>query len=139
VRAAEPPPCEAGLGLERVRFVCDDKLHLIEPAGQAPCPSREGVLPGVPPRRLPALPGDCGGRERRHERIELRGTFLVRHSMAPHRGDTRAQMEYDEDIQGLGHRWDLPRSTAGALMLCIDQASARGFAWGLRDNSGASG
>jgi len=39
VRAAEPPPCEAGLGLERVRFVCDDNLHLIEPAGQAPCPS----------------------------------------------------------------------------------------------------
>jgi hypothetical protein len=37
VRLTEPPPCEAGLGLDRVRFVCDDKLHLIEPAGQAPC------------------------------------------------------------------------------------------------------
>jgi hypothetical protein len=37
VRLIEPPPCEAGLGLDRVRFVCDDKLHLTEPAGQAPC------------------------------------------------------------------------------------------------------
>jgi hypothetical protein len=39
VRLIELLPCEAGLGLDRVRFVCDDKLHLIEPAGQAPCPS----------------------------------------------------------------------------------------------------
>ena len=37
VKAAEPPLCEAGLGLDRVRLVCDDKLHLTEPAGQAPC------------------------------------------------------------------------------------------------------
>jgi hypothetical protein len=39
VRAIEPPLCEAGLGLDRVRFVCDDKLHLVAPAGQAPCPA----------------------------------------------------------------------------------------------------
>ena len=39
VKAAEPPLCETGLGLDRVRLVCDDKLHLTEPAGQAPCPS----------------------------------------------------------------------------------------------------
>jgi len=39
VRAIEPPLCEAGLGLDRVRLVCDDKLHLVAPAGQAPCPS----------------------------------------------------------------------------------------------------
>jgi hypothetical protein len=39
VRAAEPPPCEAGLGLDRVRLVCDDNLHLTDPAGQAPCAS----------------------------------------------------------------------------------------------------
>ena len=39
VKMAEPPLCEAGLGLDRVRLVCDDKLHLTEPAGQAPCPS----------------------------------------------------------------------------------------------------
>jgi hypothetical protein len=39
VRTAEPPLCEAGLGLDRVRLVCDDKLHLTDPAGQAPCVS----------------------------------------------------------------------------------------------------
>jgi hypothetical protein len=39
VKTAELPLCEAGLGLDRVRLVCDDKLHLTEPAGQAPCPS----------------------------------------------------------------------------------------------------
>jgi hypothetical protein len=39
VRAAEPPPCEAGLGLGRERLVCDESLHLTEPLGQAPCPS----------------------------------------------------------------------------------------------------
>ncbi|HWF93333.1 MAG TPA: hypothetical protein VG291_00075 [Xanthobacteraceae bacterium] len=39
VKAVEPPLCEAGLGLDRVRLVCDDKLHLTEPAGQAPCRS----------------------------------------------------------------------------------------------------
>jgi hypothetical protein len=38
-RRAELPPCEWGLGLDRVRLVCDEKLHLTEPAGQAPCPS----------------------------------------------------------------------------------------------------
>jgi hypothetical protein len=39
VRTAELPLCEAGLGLDRVRLVCDDKLHLTDPAGQAPCAS----------------------------------------------------------------------------------------------------
>jgi hypothetical protein len=39
VRLAEPPPCDWGAGVERTRLVCDDKLHLTEPAGQAPCPS----------------------------------------------------------------------------------------------------
>jgi len=39
VKTAEPPLCEAGLGRDRVRLVCDDNLHLTEPAGQAPCPS----------------------------------------------------------------------------------------------------
>lgn len=39
VRAIEPPLCEAGLGLGRTRFVCDDKLHLVAPAGGAPCRS----------------------------------------------------------------------------------------------------
>ncbi len=39
VRLAEPPRCDWGLGLDRVRVVCDEKLHLTEPAGQAPCAS----------------------------------------------------------------------------------------------------
>jgi len=38
-RLTEPPPCDWGLGLDRVRLVCDDKLHLTEPAGQAACVS----------------------------------------------------------------------------------------------------
>jgi hypothetical protein len=36
-KTAEPPLCEACLGRDRVRLVCDDKLHLTDPAGQAPC------------------------------------------------------------------------------------------------------
>jgi predicted RNA-binding Zn-ribbon protein involved in translation (DUF1610 family) len=39
VRMTEPPPCDWGMGFDRVRVVCDGKLHLTEPAGQAPCPS----------------------------------------------------------------------------------------------------
>jgi hypothetical protein len=39
VRTAELPLCEAGLGLDRVRLVCDDQLHLTDPAGQASCVS----------------------------------------------------------------------------------------------------
>ncbi len=39
VRSAELPLCEAGLGLGRVRLVCDDKLHLTDLASQAPCAS----------------------------------------------------------------------------------------------------
>jgi hypothetical protein len=39
VRMMERPACDFGLGLERARVVCDDRLHLTEPAGQAPCPS----------------------------------------------------------------------------------------------------
>jgi hypothetical protein len=36
-RRLEPPVCEATLGTERPRFVCDDALHLVVPAGLAPC------------------------------------------------------------------------------------------------------
>lgn len=39
IKAMEPPLCEAGFGRGRVRLVCDDKLHLTEPAGQAACSS----------------------------------------------------------------------------------------------------
>jgi hypothetical protein len=52
IRLIEPLPCEAGLGLDRVRLVCDGKLHLIKPAGQAPCTpaARPFAAPGIPPR-----------------------------------------------------------------------------------------
>jgi hypothetical protein len=36
-RLAEALPCDWGLGLSRVRLVCDEELHLTEPAGQAQC------------------------------------------------------------------------------------------------------
>ena len=38
VRLAEPPLCEWGRGLNPTRLVCDERLHLTEPAGQDPCP-----------------------------------------------------------------------------------------------------
>lgn len=37
VKSAEPPLCEAGHGRSTTRLVCDEKLHLTEPDGQAPC------------------------------------------------------------------------------------------------------
>src|SRR6516165_9259407 len=66
VRAIEPPLCEAGLGLDRVRFVCDDMLHLVAPAGQAPCPSCGKTFcrachPAACPRCGAALTGGGGG------------------------------------------------------------------------------
>ena len=39
VRLMEPPPSDWGLGLERSRLVCDDRLHITDPNGQSPCPS----------------------------------------------------------------------------------------------------
>lgn len=36
-RRLEPPPCEASWSRERPRLVCDDALHLVAPAGLAPC------------------------------------------------------------------------------------------------------
>jgi hypothetical protein len=39
VRLMEPPPSDWGLGIERSRLVCDDQLHITDPAGQSPCPS----------------------------------------------------------------------------------------------------
>jgi hypothetical protein len=38
-RMMEPPLCEWGAGLARTRLVCDDRLHLTDPEGQAPCPT----------------------------------------------------------------------------------------------------
>jgi hypothetical protein len=37
VRTAEPPICEWGLGTGPTRLICDERLHLTEPAGQDPC------------------------------------------------------------------------------------------------------
>jgi hypothetical protein len=37
-RLTEPPPCDWGVGLNATRLVCDERLHLTEPAGQDPCP-----------------------------------------------------------------------------------------------------
>lgn len=36
-RRLDPPPCEASWSGERPRLVCDDALHLVAPAGLAPC------------------------------------------------------------------------------------------------------
>lgn len=36
-RRLEPPVCEATAGVERPRLVCDEALHLVVPAGLAPC------------------------------------------------------------------------------------------------------
>lgn len=39
LRQLDPPPVEAGAGLERARLVCDERLHLTDAAAQGPCPS----------------------------------------------------------------------------------------------------
>lgn len=39
VRAVEPPVCDWGTGFGKVRLACDEKLHLVEEDGLAPCPS----------------------------------------------------------------------------------------------------
>src|SRR5262249_25421704 len=54
VKTAEPPLCEAGPGRDRIRLVCDDKLHLTAPAGQAPRPScRKALCPACCPAACP--------------------------------------------------------------------------------------
>ena len=54
VRLLEPPPCDWGVGLGRTRLVCDDKLHLTEPEGQAPCHScAKGWCRACSPARCP--------------------------------------------------------------------------------------
>jgi hypothetical protein len=39
VRMIESTPTDHGAGVERARLVCDDRLHLTEPSGQAACPA----------------------------------------------------------------------------------------------------
>lgn len=36
-RLMELPPCDWGAGVGRARLVCDERLHLTDVAGQAPC------------------------------------------------------------------------------------------------------
>ncbi|MBO0857144.1 MAG: hypothetical protein J2P21_01555 [Chloracidobacterium sp.] len=36
-RRLDPPPCEWGFVAEGSRVVCDDQLHIVSPAGHAPC------------------------------------------------------------------------------------------------------
>jgi hypothetical protein len=44
VRLMELPASDWGPGIERTRLVCDDRLHVTDPAGQAPCASCGKVL-----------------------------------------------------------------------------------------------
>ncbi len=39
LRQLDPPPVEAGAGMDRVRLVCDERLHLTDEAAQAACPA----------------------------------------------------------------------------------------------------
>lgn len=39
IRMIEPPPCDWGAGVGQTRLVCDDRLHLTDVSGQAPCSS----------------------------------------------------------------------------------------------------
>ena len=56
VRLMELPASEWGPGLERTRLVCDDRLHVTDPAGQAPCTVlRQGLVSRLSLDRLSAL------------------------------------------------------------------------------------
>jgi hypothetical protein len=37
-RQLDPPPCEWSLVADGSRVICDDQLHIVSPAGHAPCP-----------------------------------------------------------------------------------------------------
>ena len=59
-RRMEPAPCDWGDGLARARLVCDDRLHLTDAAGQAPCascgkPFCRACHPGRCPRCHPGI------------------------------------------------------------------------------------
>lgn len=54
IRRLESPPCEASWSAERPRLVCDEALHLVVPAGLAPCPScGRGYCRACHPRACP--------------------------------------------------------------------------------------
>ncbi|MCI0388841.1 MAG: hypothetical protein MOB07_08765 [Acidobacteria bacterium] len=59
-RQLDPPPCEWSFVAEGSRVVCDDQLHLVSPAGHAPCPQCGKEYCRVcSPRRCPK----CGKEE----------------------------------------------------------------------------
>lgn len=64
-RLMEPPVCDWGLGWTVPRLVCDERLHLTEPAGQDRCPGCDKPFcrachPGACPRcGAPANPGEA--------------------------------------------------------------------------------
>jgi len=60
-RQLDPPPCEWSFVAEGSRVVCDDQLHVVSPAGHAPCPQCGKEYCRVcSPRRCPK----CGKEEK---------------------------------------------------------------------------
>jgi hypothetical protein len=54
VRRLDPPPCEWSSTAEITRVVCDDALHLVSPAGHAPCAQcGKSYCRACQPRRCP--------------------------------------------------------------------------------------
>jgi predicted HD phosphohydrolase len=52
-RQLDPPPCEWSFVAEGARVVCDDRLHIVSPAGHAPCPQCGKEYCRVCARRCP--------------------------------------------------------------------------------------
>ena len=74
-RKLESPACEFSRAAERPRLVCDDAIHLVTPAGLAPCVSlRQAVLPRLPPGALPQV---CGHAVQRFSPIDLSVSALI--------------------------------------------------------------
>ena len=66
VREIEQPPCEWGYTSEPTRIVCDEALHLVSPAGHAPCTHcKREYCRACHPRQCPkcrnANPGSAPG------------------------------------------------------------------------------
>ncbi len=60
-RQLDPPPCEWSFVAEGSRVVCDDQLHIVSPAGHAPCPQCDKeYCRACSPRRCPK----CGKEEK---------------------------------------------------------------------------
>jgi hypothetical protein len=56
VRLMESPPREWGLGIGRSRLVCEDQLHITDPARAIALPIlRQSLVPRLPPDDMPAL------------------------------------------------------------------------------------